>query len=121
MVRHNRPVDFFSASTQQSQKTNENHFLGAADASDFSDDAKKLSKKSKSKKSKKSKDRERSRSMEPISPPPIKKRRSEKSEKTSPGSLSPVSEEENYTAAQSKLKKVNSSIKLLEPLHRELV
>ena len=44
--------------------------------------------------------------MEPISPPPTKKRKSDKTEKTSAGSLSPVSEEENYNATQSKVKKV---------------
>ena len=88
---------------------NHNLFLGAAEGSDFSDDGKKISKKSKNKKNKKSKDRDRSRSMEPISPPPTKKRKSDKTEKTSAGSLSPVSEEENYNATQSKVKKVKCS------------
>ena len=52
--------------------------------------------------------------MEPISPPPVKKRKSEKSEKTSPGSLSPVSEEEHYTTAQSKVKKVSNQIRSIK-------
>ena len=52
--------------------------------------------------------------MEPISPPPVKKRKSEKSEKTSPGSLSPVSEEEHYTPAQSKVKKVSNQIRSIQ-------
>ena len=52
--------------------------------------------------------------MEPISPPPVKKRKSEKSEKTSPGSLSPVSEEEHYTTAQSKVKKVSNQIRSIQ-------
>ena len=44
--------------------------------------------------------------MEPISPPPTKKRKSEKNDRTSPGSLSPVSEEDTYTGLQTKPKKV---------------
>ena len=87
-----------------------NYSLGAAGASDFSDEGKK-SKKLKNKK-KKNKDRERSRSMEPISPPPTKKRRSEKNDRTSPGSLSPVSEEDTYTGLQTKPKKVRCLSKL---------
>ena len=87
-----------------------NYSLGAAGASDFSDEGKK-SKKLKNKK-KKNKDRERSRSMEPISPPPTKKRKSEKNDRTSPGSLSPVSEEDTYTGLQTKPKKVRFLAKL---------
>ena len=83
------------------------YYIGAPAGSDYSDDGKKLSnKKSKNKKNKKSKDRDRSRSMEPISPPPVKKRKGEKNEKPSPGSLSPVSEEDNYAVLHSKSKKV---------------
>ena len=52
--------------------------------------------------------------MEPISPPPVKKRKSEKSEKTSPGSLSPVSEEEHYTTTQLKVKKVSNQIRSIQ-------
>ena len=52
--------------------------------------------------------------MEPISPPPVKKRKSEKSEKTSPGSLSPVSEEEHYTTTQLKVKKVSNQIRSVQ-------
>ena len=52
--------------------------------------------------------------MEPISPPPVKKRKSEKSEKTSPGSLSPVSEEEHYTTAQPKVKKVSNQVRSIQ-------
>lgn len=80
--------------------------IGAPGGSDYSDDGKKLSnKKSKNKKTKKVKERDRSRSMEPISPP-VKKRKSDKNEKQSPGSLSPVSEEDNYAVMHSKSKKV---------------
>merc|ERR1719336_1461 len=43
--------------------------------------------------------------MEPISPPPTKSERVIKPKKTSAGFLSPVSEEENYNATQSKVKK----------------
>ena len=82
-------------------------FIGGAGGSEYSDDGKKMSsKKSKNKKNKKAKERERSRSMEPISPPPIKKRKGDKNEKQSPGSLSPVSEEDNYAGIHSKPKKV---------------
>ena len=99
-------------------KTNDDLFLGAAEGSDFSDDGKRISKKSKNKKNKKSKDRDRSRSMEPISPPPTKKRKSDKTEKTSAGSLSPVSEEENYNATQSKVKKVKYLLLNLDFTHQ---
>ena len=50
--------------------------------------------------------------MEPISPPPTKKRKSEKNDRTSPGSLSPVSEEDTYTGLQTKPKKVRCLAKL---------
>ena len=99
-------------------KTNNDLFLGAAEGSDFSDDGKRISKKSKNKKNKKSKDRDRSRSMEPISPPPTKKRKSDKTEKTSAGSLSPVSEEENYNANQSKVKKVQIFVFYIGFMHQ---
>merc|ERR1712241_918480 len=55
-------------------------------------------------------ERERSRSMEPISPP-VKKRKGDKNEKPSPGSLSPVSEEDNYAAIHSKPKKSKKTAK----------
>ena len=79
---------------------------GPGDGSDFSEEGKKQSKKSKNKKSKKTKERDRPRSMEPISPPPLKKRKSDKNEKSPPGSLSPVSEEDSYAGVQPKPKKV---------------
>ena len=82
----------------------DSEFSGPAAGSDFSEEGKKVSKKSKSKKSKKSKERDRSRSMETISPPPLKKRKSDKNDKSS-GSLSPVSEEDTYAGVQSKPKK----------------
>ena len=50
--------------------------------------------------------------MEPISPPPTKKRKSDKNDKPSPGSLSPVSQED-YAAIQSKPKKVRIVISSL--------
>ena len=80
--------------------------IGAGGRSDISDDGKKLSKKSKNKKSKKVKDRDRSRSIEPISPPPLKKHKSDKNGKSPPDSLSPVSEDDNYAGVQMKIKKV---------------